>query len=201
MTQLRPRLTSACGSPWVATTRLSLTATVDAAAGAAEAARRLAPLDARVARRPAAPAAGRAMPAAAPAAAAADCLMNSRLTHRESPRSWPRGCRRTGRRAPPTARRRCAGCSTPCALIASALGASSVTTSLPLADDGMHQRAGQMPRSPLATVAEPARCRVDDQAGDVQLFGRHGAGLRTSARGARRAAGTSRPGSRSRRRR
>ena len=28
MTQLRPRLTSACGSPWVATTRPSLTATI-----------------------------------------------------------------------------------------------------------------------------------------------------------------------------
>src|SRR5215472_6178843 len=76
--QLRPRLTSASGSPCVATTRLSFTATVTPQPvpqkrhGAFD---HLTPGSVSALESWAAP--GTGMPATAPAAAAADCLMNS----------------------------------------------------------------------------------------------------------------------------
>ena len=115
----------------------SLTPTMHAAAGAAEAARRLRPLEPR---RPAVDALRRARAAARRRrrrrGGGADCLMNSLrtigignlLVHRV------RGCRRTDRPAQPKARRRYAGCSTALDIISSPELASSVTTSLPAGD-------------------------------------------------------------------
>src|SRR6478736_3720820 len=76
--QFRPLLTSACGSPCVAITRLSFTATVTPhpVPQKRQGALLHLTLESPVA---VCACAGMAIPAAAPAAAAADCRMNSRL--------------------------------------------------------------------------------------------------------------------------
>src|SRR3954451_8529238 len=76
--QLRPRLTSACGSPCVAMTRLSLTATFTPQPVPQKRHGALLHLTCASPAAAASAPAGKAMPAAAPAAAAAERRMNSR---------------------------------------------------------------------------------------------------------------------------
>src|SRR5690242_17489103 len=77
--QLRPRFTSACGSPCVAMTRLSLTATVTPQPVPQKRHGALSHCTPASERAAVCACAGRATPAAAPAAVAAERLMNSRL--------------------------------------------------------------------------------------------------------------------------